>query len=32
MELKLFATVFSAIFIAEMTDKTQLVMLLFAAD
>jgi putative Ca2+/H+ antiporter (TMEM165/GDT1 family) len=32
MELKLFATGFGAIFIAEMADKTQLVMLLFAAD
>jgi len=32
MEWKLFATVFGAIFIAEMADKTQLVTLLFAAD
>jgi len=32
MELKLFATVFGVIFIAEMADKTQLVMLTFAAD
>ena len=32
MEWKLFLTVFGAIFIAEMADKTQLVTLLFAAD
>lgn len=32
MEWKLFATVFAAVFIAEMADKTQLVTLLFAAD
>jgi len=32
MDLKLFATVFGAIFVAEMADKTQLVTLLFAAD
>ncbi len=32
MEWKLFATVFGAIFIAEMADKTQLVTLLFAAE
>ncbi len=32
MEWKLLATVFSAVFIAEMADKTQLVTLLFAAD
>jgi putative Ca2+/H+ antiporter (TMEM165/GDT1 family) len=32
MEWKLFITVFGAIFIAEMADKTQLVTLLFAAD
>jgi putative Ca2+/H+ antiporter (TMEM165/GDT1 family) len=32
VEWKLFVTVFGAIFIAEMADKTQLVTLLFAAD
>jgi len=32
MDWKLFATVFGAIFVAEMADKTQLVTLLFAAD
>ena len=32
MDWKLLATVFGAIFIAEMADKTQLVTLLFAAD
>ena len=32
MEWKLFITVFGAIFVAEMADKTQLVTLLFAAD
>jgi putative Ca2+/H+ antiporter (TMEM165/GDT1 family) len=32
MEWKLFLTVFGAVFIAEMADKTQLVTLLFAAD
>ena len=32
MEWKLFATVFGAIFIAEMADKTQLVTLLFTTD
>lgn len=32
MDWKLFATVFGAIFIAEMADKTQMVTMLFAAD
>ena len=32
MEWKLLITVFSAVFIAEMADKTQLVTMLFAAD
>ena len=32
MEWKLFATVFAAVFVAEMADKTQLVTLLFATD
>lgn len=32
MEWKLLATVFGAVFIAEMADKTQLVTMLFAAD
>jgi putative Ca2+/H+ antiporter (TMEM165/GDT1 family) len=32
MAFKLFATVFAAVFIAEMADKTQLVTMLFAAD
>ena len=32
MEWKLLATVFTAVFIAEMADKTQLVTMLFAAD
>jgi len=32
MEWKLFATVFGAIFVAEMADKTQLITMLFAAD
>ena len=32
MEWKLLITVFGAVFIAEMADKTQLVTMLFAAD
>ena len=32
MEWKLLATVFAAVFIADMADKTQLVTMLFAAD